>query len=147
MTVKVMFVCSANTSRSVMAEAIFKSVVDENIEVYSSGVSANTGAPASINTLEVCKNHGLNVSEHLATNIDDSNIVEMDLILTATWAQKRILNYLYPQLKEVYTMKEFVNVYPFDIGDPFGLEIVAYEACFKDIYSTLEKIHEKIINS
>ncbi len=138
---KLMFVCTANTCRSAMAEAIFKTMVDEDVEVYSAGIHADTGRQASKNTIEVCKMHGLDVSKHLATNIIDSEILNMDLVLTATWEHKEILKELSPQLKEVYTMKEYANIYPYDIPDPYGYDIISYDACFKEIYDTLKKIH------
>lgn len=138
---KIMFVCTANTCRSAMAEVIFKTMVREDVEVYSAGINADTGRHASKNTIEVCKKHGLDVSEHLATNIIDSDILNMDLVLTATWEHKEKLKEICPQLKEVYTMKEYADIYPYDIPDPYGYDIESYDACFKEIYNTLERIH------
>ena len=140
---KVMFVCTANTCRSAMAEAIFKTMVDEDVEVYSAGINADTGHQASKNTIETCKSHGLDVSEHRATNIKDSDIVVMDLILTATWEHKKILQELLPKKDNIYTIKEYAGLYPQDINDPYGYNLTSYDACFTEIYDALEKINLK----
>ena len=138
---KVMFVCTANTCRSAMAEAIFKTMVDEGIEVYSAGTHALTGSHASENTLYVCGCYGLDLSEHTATNIVDSDILDMDLVLTATLEHREFLKKKYgDKLNEVYTIKEYAGLNPMDIADPFGYDVPSYDVCFKEIYSTLEKI-------
>ena len=49
---KIMFVCTANTCRSVMAEAIFKHIANENFEVFSSGIIAENGKKPSIMLLK-----------------------------------------------------------------------------------------------
>ena len=57
---KIMFVCTANTCRSAMAEAIFKQMVDD--EIYSCGTHAITGSHVSQHTLDVCAGHGIDIS-------------------------------------------------------------------------------------
>ena len=56
---KIMFVCTANTCRSVMAEHLFRTMIQENIGICSAGIAATDGKSPSKNTIEVCKNHGL----------------------------------------------------------------------------------------
>lgn len=134
---KIMFVCTANTCRSAMAEAIFKQMVDD--EVFSCGTHARTGQHASQHTLDVCRNHGIDISKHESTNFRDSNITEMDLVLTATEFHKQKLKIYYNDL-DIYTIKEFAKEYPYDINDPVGGNYEAYNACFEEIYGVLEKI-------
>lgn len=136
---KIMFVCAANTSRSAMAEAIFKQIVGNGAEVYSSGVIAENGKTPSQNTLDVCKVHGIDISKHRATYFKDSNIEDMDLVLTFEMYQKYKLEIYYPDL-EIYTIKEFINEYPYDINDSFGGDYKVYDACFNEIYRVLRKV-------
>ena len=102
---RIMFVCTGNTCRSAMAEAIFKQMVEDEIEVCSSGVAAENGQCPSKNTLDVCNSHGIDISRHRATYFKDSNIEDMDLVLTFEMHQKYKLKIYYPDL-EVYTIKE-----------------------------------------
>jgi protein-tyrosine-phosphatase len=134
---KIMFVCTANTCRSAMAEAIFKKMT--NHEVYSCGTHARTGQHVAQNTLDVCANYGIDMSKHESTNFRQSNIAEMDLVLTATETHKQILKGYYKEL-DIYTIKEYAKEYPYDINDPVGGTLVAYDACFNEIYDVLEKI-------
>lgn len=140
---KIMFVCTGNTCRSAMAEAIFKDMVGNGIEVCSSGIAATTGSEASENTIIVCKNHGIDVSNHRATYFKDSDIEDMDLVLTATQLHTNKLKIYYPDL-EIHTIREYAGEYPWDINDPFGGSLEAYGACFDEIYASLTKICEML---
>ena len=140
---KIMFVCYANTSRSAMAEAIFKRMVGDDIEVYSSGIMAVDGKKSSPVTVEVCRAHGIDITSHTATNFRNSNIEDMDLVLTLEdFYTQRVKDY-YPDLK-ICTIKQFVDEYPPDINDPAGGDYKVYDACFCEIERVLKKVDNKI---
>ena len=70
----------------------------------------------------------------------------MDIILCATENHKRIVLYLYPNLKgKVYTIKEYANEdsNDLDIDDPWGMDIETYRKCFKELYDNIKIINEK----
>lgn len=142
---KVMFVCSANTCRSAMAEAIFKEIMDDDIEVFSCGISAESGRGPSPKTIEVCKNHGIDITNHKATYFRQSDIEDMDVVLTATEFHKEKLKIYYKDL-DIYTIREFCKEYPFDINDPYGASIEVYNACFEEISRLLNKIKLKMLS-
>ncbi len=135
-----MFVCTGNICRSPMAEAIFKDLV-KDAEVSSSGISALTGERASFNAIAVCKENGLELSDHRSTHIFDSDIEKMDLILTATDNHSYVLKKQYPQLN-IYTIKEYAGDKNLNIADPYGGSLHDYEVCFSEIKEALEKICE-----
>ena len=139
---KIMFICTRNTCRSVMAEVIFKQMNEENdnIEVYSSGIKIkNRKYPSG--TIQVCNNHGIDISKHEVAYFKDSNIKDMDLVLTFEKSHKeKILTYC-PNV-EVYTINEFIDEDSLDIKDPYGKNYNAYEKCFNEIYHVLKKVNE-----
>ena len=138
-----MFVCYANTSRSAMAEAIFKRMAGDDIEVYSSGIMAVEGKKSSPVAVEVCRAHGIDITSHTATNFRNSNIEDMDLVLTLEdFYTQRVKDY-YPDLK-ICTIKQFVDEYPPDINDPAGGDYKVYDACFCEIERVLKKVDRKI---
>ena len=136
---KIMFVCTGNTCRSAMAEAIFKKMVDSSVEVYSSGTISVSGKSPSKNTVEVCKSHGIDVSNHKSTYFRDSCIAEMDLVLTFERTHRHRIEIHYPDLN-VCTIRQFIGEYPPDIPDPFGGDYNVYENCYLEICRALEKV-------
>ena len=136
---KIMFVCYANTSRSAMAQAIFEGMVGDDVEVFSSGIMARTGRKSSELTVEVCKSHGIDLSNHTATNFKDSCIGDMDLVLTLEELYTQKVRIYYPDLR-VCTIRQFINEYPPDITDPVGGDFKVYDACFCEIWRCLEKV-------
>ena len=150
---KIMFICTGNICRSAMAEAMLKKMLQENkkenIEVYSSGLSADNGDIPTQNAIDVMKEYGIDLKNHRAVNINYSNIKEMDLILCATLSHKLFVIRLYPELKDkIFTLKEYVeqkdDIYGIDIKDPWGYNIETYRECAKEIEIALKKLIEKI---
>lgn len=148
---KIMFICTGNICRSAMAEGILKKIVkDKNLklEVYSCGIYAEDGDYATYNAVESAKYYNVDISSHRATNIRNSKINEMDIILCATETHKQTVLYMYPNLKgKVYTMKEYARIdkngEDMNINDPWGYDMNVYMNCVEEIYECIEKIIEK----
>jgi protein-tyrosine phosphatase len=85
-TFRLLFVCTGNTCRSPMAEAIARHRLGElgweQVEVGSAGVAAYSGSPASEGSLHAAGAHGLDLSGHRATLLTDDLAKGADLILT-----------------------------------------------------------------
>ena len=150
--IKIMFVCTGNICRSAMAEGMMKKLIKENninAKICSCGTYAQTGDYATYNAIDAMKQYDVDIKNHRATNIRDSKIKEMDLILCATQNHKQMVNYLYPELKEkVYTMKEYAgkdnNGEELDIEDPWGYDLNVYYNCAIQIKKCLEETVKKI---
>lgn len=147
---KVMFVCTGNICRSAMAHGILEKMAkdkNKDILVYSCGTSAYTGDGATYYAVQACEEYDIDISKHKATNILESNIQDMDLILCATNSHKRYILDMYPELKDkIYTIKEYANsnLEDIDIKDPWGYDMETYRDCFKEIYEAVEKIIDKV---
>ncbi len=148
---KIMFICTGNICRSAMAHWLMeKKIKDnklENIEIYSCGIFAQSGDNATDNAVEVANEYGVDLKKHKATNIRNSKIEEMDLILCATMSHKYNVLQMYPDLQgKVYTMKEYIDSdeKSKDIRDPWGYDIATYRFCIAEIDKCLDKIIEKI---
>ncbi len=145
---KIMFICTGNICRSAMAHKMLeKRAKEENkdVEVYSCGIYAQNGDIPTYEALTVMNDYGIDLSNHRATNIRNSNIKDMDVILCATTAHKNNVIAMYPELKDrVYTMKEYAG-FPqndIDIKDPWGYGIEVYRKCAKELEDCINKILE-----
>lgn len=141
---KIMFICTGNICRSAMAEWLLKKKLEDegikNIEVYSSGIYAQDGDIPTWEAKTVMRDeYDIDMSKHKATNIRNSKIKEMDLILCATISHKIAVIDLYPKLEgKVFTMKEYVNYSreyhdEVNIKDPWGYDIETYRSCISEI--------------
>ena len=152
----ILIVCSANTCRSPMAEAILKKMMPDGIEVRSAGVSS------------IARNGGLmSLDARLALDDDEfydeffenfrttslrwhrDLIEQSDLILSMTRDQKdKVLEFEEAKGKEVFTLKEFVrddgscksSIFEDDIADPFGEDDSIYLRCREEIERCLKKV-------
>lgn len=143
---KVMFICTGNICRSAMAHAMLeKKAKQENkdIEVYSCGIFAENGDIPTNEAIQVMKEYNIDLTKHRATNIRNSNIKDMDIILCATTSHKNNVLIMYPELKgKVYTMKEYAGYdkKDWDISDPWGYGIDVYRSCAKEIENCIKNI-------
>ena len=149
---KVMFICTENTCRSPMAQGLFEKAVKKEdkreIKVYSCGIYAENGGVPTYNAIQVMKQYNIDLGKHKTTNISNSNILDMDLILCVTTIHKKMVLEKYPDLKEkIFTLKEYVldkkdqNI---DINDPWGYDLVVYKRCAEEINEYLKLLIKKI---
>jgi protein-tyrosine-phosphatase len=83
--VRVVFVCTGNTCRSPLAEAIARKVAIErgltDLDAASAGTSAWPGASASDGALLVGLERGLDLNAHRSAQLDRDVVRDADLIL------------------------------------------------------------------
>lgn len=127
---RILFVCHANTSRSVMAEAMLKRMLRErardDVIVESGGIApyARDGALVSMDTRLVLRDEGIHISaDAVATDLKTHRhlIARADLILAMTREQIQILRAEFAESagKEILTLKELAGIGG-DIADPAG---------------------------
>ena len=78
----ILFVCTGNSCRSVMAEGLFKKLIEDrkDFHVGSAGVGAADGYGASDETLRVMKKHGIDMSDHKSRGITAAMVRTADKI-------------------------------------------------------------------
>ena len=149
---KIMFICTGNICRSAMAHCILEDKLHgEPHEVYSCGTYAEDGNESTFSAIEVMREYGLDLKNHRATNIRNSKIAEMDLILCMTWSHKNMAQQMYPELKDkIYTFKDYVKYdetgRDIDIKDPWGYDIEVYRFCASEIEKCINKLTKMIDN-
>ena len=144
----ILFVCTGNTCRSPMAEAILRHYNAPDIEVKSAGVYAYGGQAASENAVRVLDKHKI-THNHASSPLLKEDIEWATYILTMTESHKQLIASNYPQaIEKTFTIKEFIDSEHADrdISDPFGGNEQIYEETFNELSHWIQKLVEKIKN-
>jgi Protein-tyrosine-phosphatase len=146
--VKILFVCSGNTCRSPLAEAVTRRMLRDaqrtDIEVSSAGTNAWDGSPASDGALLVGMERGLDLSEHRSRLLTPEIVRESDLILAMSPSHVARVKEIDPKAN-VHLLAGYVSGNEgYAVQDPFGGDLAAYRDAFDDISRELSGLLERI---
>ena len=148
----VVFVCTGNTCRSPMAEHLFRHLLaqrlkctpeeleDRGVLVFSAGVAAATGAPASPEAVETLRQRGMTLEGHEAQQINDQLVRHADLLLTMTQGHRHAVVEHWPEAAS----RTFLLCRDQDVADPIGGPLEAYRRCADQIQQCLQPWVEQV---
>ena len=116
----ILFICTGNTCRSPMAQAI---AALHGVEADSAGLSAFPGAPATLQAQAAIQRLGGDLSRHRAKLVSDPLLQKADLIFPMTESHAFALRQHFP----AHARK--IRLLSPQIPDPFGGSMQDYEAC------------------
>ena len=144
--IRVLFVCTGNTCRSPMAEAILKGMNLPDVEVLSAGVYASAGQPASEHACTVMKEKEMS-HDHISRPLTQKEIDWATYIFTMTAGHKSLIADKWPgAMDKTFTLKEFVHDQPWDqdVADPFGGSLKLYETTYEELKALISLLAEKL---
>jgi tRNA threonylcarbamoyl adenosine modification protein (Sua5/YciO/YrdC/YwlC family) len=147
----ILFVCTGNSCRSVMAEYLLKAklIGRDDVEVSSAGTGVYFKSPASHETISVLRENGINPIGHMSRSVGRILLRKSDLIFCMTRSHRAQILDLAPSVeKRVYLLKEFAETQGYssdlDVPDPIGRGHAEYQECLLTIKEAINKIVDLI---
>ncbi len=137
---RIVFVGMDNTCRSVMAETIFRSLMEEGEwETASRGIVVLFPEPFNKKLEMVLYSRGLHTLSKNSVPLEPEELREGTLVLTVSLMDKVKLMEAFDYQEDVYTIKEFLNE-DGEITNPYGEDVDVYEACYEEMHGCMERV-------
>ena len=127
---KVMFLCTANSCRSQMAEGFARELGKGLIEAYSAGLMHAGVQPRAI---AVMKEAGIDISKQESKEIDEDLLRKMDVVITLCTNAEAACPWTPPEIRRIH----------WPIKDPVGT-VGTEEKIMKEFRRARDEIKEKV---
>lgn len=149
---RILFVCTGNTCRSPLAEALARRELEErgwrHVRVASAGISTVSGLPASEGSRAAAESRGLDLSGHESAQLTPGRVERADLVLGMSLSHVEAVKDLGGEGK-VALLGSFAVGQDDEEGggrwavpDPFGGD----EAVYRETLDTLERLVSRALS-
>lgn len=148
-TYNLLFVCSGNTCRSPMAEAIARGLIRErgwtHVEVKSAGTGAVPGVSASPEAVDVSREHDLDLGEHASRPLTPELVAWADLVLGMGPAHLHMVREL-GGADKVALVTDFMegDGAGAAVADPFGGDHASYRQTFDQLENAVAALLDRL---
>ena len=147
---KILFVCTGNSCRSVMAEGLLCSLLQKrgrtDVQVLSAGTNTFNGIPPTPETIEVMQREGMDLSAHAGQELTPDLIRQADAVFCMEDFHRDCVLSLAPEAEpKAHLLKTFRNPVRLEdpnIPDPVGRPLEVYEGCLMTIQEEVGRVIE-----
>ncbi len=149
---KILFVCTGNSCRSVMAEGLLRHMMEQrgrkDVQIMSAGTGSMPGMGPTLETVEVMWPEGIDVSGHLSQQLTPDLIHHADALFCMEAGHKEVVLTMDPDAKaKTYMLRNFEKKDPdgeVEIPDPIGQPIQVYQHCAEVIKEAVKQVADWI---
>lgn len=138
----ILVVCVGNICRSPMAEALLKQRFPEK-NIDSAGVGALVGHGADPAAIKIMEQQNIDITSHVAKQIDENLALNADLIFTMSDSQNKWIEERWPFCRgKTFKLGHWNDK---DIADPYKHELSAFQTAYQDIVEGVNEWQDKIV--
>jgi len=137
----ILVVCVGNICRSPIAEALLKDRFPQK-HIDSAGLGALVGNPIDPKSQQVMMPYNIDMSDHVAKQIDENLVMKADLIFTMSDSQTKWIEERWPHCRgKTFRIGHWIDK---DIADPYRHDLAVFEKARQDIFDSLKPWADKI---